>query len=86
MIEGVNWRPSDIKPESCSFNEFLAGVSRTAPGLRYGQLFFNTLDWLRPHLADEIRGTMRDPFYRDQVDPPVLRWLEAVWDKPNPRG
>ena len=83
----MNWTLPGIDPKECSFNEFLAGVAVPAPGeawpgVRYGQKFFNTLDWLRPHLADEIRGTMRDPFYREEVDPPVLTWLEAVWDKP----
>jgi hypothetical protein len=81
----MNWTLLGIDPKKCSFNEFLAGVALAAPTekqMRYGQTFFNTLDWLRPHLADEIRGTMRDPFYRDWVDEPTLLWLEAAWDVP----
>tara|TARA_B110001454_G_scaffold199551_1_gene204437 strand:+ start:327 stop:581 length:255 start_codon:yes stop_codon:yes gene_type:complete len=81
----VNWGLPGVDPRSCSFNEFLAGVALVAPtekAMRYGQTFFNTLDWIRPHLADEIRGTMRDPFYRDWVDEPTLVWLEAAWDEP----
>jgi hypothetical protein len=34
---------------------------------RAGQAAFNVLHDLRPDLADEIRGTRLDPFYRDAV-------------------
>lgn len=75
----------DLDPKQATFNEFLSAAARTktAPSgsnMRYGQLFFNLLDWLRPHLADELRGTVDDPFYREEVGPETLTWLEKVWE------
>ncbi len=32
-------------------------------GWRYGQALFNLLTDVRPDLAEEIRGTDKDPFY-----------------------
>jgi hypothetical protein len=34
-----------------------------APNLRFGQVYFNLLNELRPDLANEMRGTELDPFH-----------------------
>jgi hypothetical protein len=34
------------------------------PGMRFGQIFFNELSIHRPELADKIRGSKDDPFYK----------------------
>lgn len=85
----------DLDPKDASFNEFLAatvkaqvalavealdGMSAPAVQMRYGQVFFNLLDCVRPRLADELRGTIADPFYRDEVGTGTLEWLEQEWD------
>lgn len=40
-------------------------VRRKNPHMRYGQILFNLLYEINPGLADHIRGTEDDPFYRD---------------------
>lgn len=69
---------------AASFDRFLADVSEThraaAPRLRYGQVFFNTLDRDRPALAQEICGKRLDPFHREEVEPELLEWLERYWE------
>ena len=45
---------------------------------RYGQVFFNELYRVRPDLADRIRGTALDPFYKNlptDIDPAVIRLI-----------
>ena len=66
-----------------SFDRFLADVSEAhraaAPGLRYGQTFFNLLYAERPDLANELRGSPMDPFYFDGTRPGLLDWVERNW-------
>lgn len=50
---------------------------------RYGQAMFNHLVAVRPELAEQIRGTDRDPFYVEKLNHPnwdrFVAWLESVW-------
>lgn len=46
---------------------------------RQGQAFFNVLVEYRPELAEIVRGTWFDPFYRNQVLPQFLTVVEALW-------
>lgn len=39
------------------------------PDWRRGQVMFNVLNAFDPELADMIRGTLEDPFYRDERIP-----------------
>ena len=48
-------------------------------GLRQGQLLANMLRELRPDLADMLRGSELDPFYRFSVRHATWEWLEAHW-------
>ena len=42
---------------------------------RFGQAAFNVLAEVRPDLAEQVRGTQRDPFYaRDASDPRLGRF------------
>lgn len=43
------------------------------PTWRRGQCAFNALNRLRPELADKVRTTNADPFYRDDR-------VDAFWD------
>lgn len=47
--------------------------------LRWGQGLFNHLCTVRPELAEKIRGTELDPFYRDDRVPVFLEFLEKNW-------
>ena len=68
-----------------SYNEFLAHCSITyeAQGAvkaqRYGQIYFNTLLSIQPEIAEKLRGSVNDPFYRDSVPPHVHQLVEADW-------
>jgi hypothetical protein len=46
---------------------------RSKDDVRYGQAAFNVLVRMYPKLAEQIRGTDKDPFYsRNEEDP---RWI-----------
>jgi hypothetical protein len=65
------------------FEEYLRRVAdeqRAHPEWRAGQTFFNVLYEARPYLADNIRGTGLDPFYRDERIPLLLDELRIRWD------
>lgn len=54
---------------------------------RYGQAIFNHLLTVRPDLAEQIRGTDKDPFYckvpwADQYRR-FVAFLETHWSPPN---
>ena len=64
------------------FNQFMTEVSaawqESKGSLRYGQVLFNTLCEVRPGLAEQLRGSNIDPFYKDlptDVDPKVIRLI-----------
>ena len=48
--------------------------------VRYGQWFYNELLNVKPKLAEHIRGTDKDPFYKDRVDDSCLHYLVLMWD------
>lgn len=65
-----------------TFSEYLEEVRyRHAknPDWRAGQTYFNVLTTSRSHIAEEIRGTMFDPFYDNSVIPEFLAMVFARW-------
>lgn len=46
---------------------------------RYGQCMFNILYALRPDIADRIRGTNIDPFYKDYVSSDTWEIVQQYW-------
>ena len=48
--------------------------------LRLGQIYFNMLVGIRPDLAEKLRGSLRDPFYREYILPETEAMVEAEWD------
>ncbi len=48
--------------------------------VRYGQWFYNELLNVKPNLAEHIRGTDMDPFYKERVDYSCLHYLVLMWD------
>lgn len=48
---------------------------------RRGQLFFNSLYVFRPDIANQLRATVLDPFYADEVIPDFLAKVEELWDR-----
>lgn len=58
----------------------LGGTRLSGKGLRYGQVFFNTLVDEHPNLAERIRSTSRDPFHWDEVKPEIWEYCSEMWD------
>jgi hypothetical protein len=51
--------------------------------LRYGQVWFNLLDFLRPDVSYKIRGTVHDPFHSDDVPEMTSRIAATLWQDIN---
>ena len=47
---------------------------------RQGQLFFNLLSGVNPRVADLLRGSLIDPFYRDEVSDKVWDLVMDKWE------
>jgi hypothetical protein len=71
-----------------TFNEFLTQWSKglteecrnTVLGTqRMGQFLMNVLHRVRPDLYRQLTNTDEDPFYRDDLIPDALAWLEENW-------
>ena len=65
-----------------TFADFLVIYHRTErpKDWRHGQFAFNMLYSWRPVLADKIRTTEIDPFYRDDRLPAFWEYVIAHWD------
>lgn len=50
-------------------------------GWRRGQYLFNTLNEVRPDIAEAIRGTDVDPFYTDHRIPAAMARIAELWGK-----
>ena len=74
-------------PPIPTFEDFLWDVSyRYENGNeRYGQALFNACITVRPGLASQLRGTLKDPFYgetkHDERVVAALDFLRALWDE-----
>ena len=47
---------------------------------RDGQLFFNLLSGINPRVAELLRGSLIDPFYRDEVSDKVWDFVMDKWE------
>jgi hypothetical protein len=50
------------------------------PHLRIGQVYFGLLEELRPDLAEKLRGSPHDPFYKTEVPIEAEQLVEKEWD------
>lgn len=48
---------------------------------RLGQVYFNVLKDVRPDIAEHIRGTMFDPFYKDVIHEKVRDKVRTMWEE-----
>jgi hypothetical protein len=65
-----------------TFQEYLSrALSRRllSPTERLGQAYMNVLETVRPDLGNQIRGSVRDPFYNDDFFPAFMVWVEDNW-------
>lgn len=74
----------NIQPEG-SYDWFLHNVHKkyeTQPvkgDLRLGQIFFNDLCDVRPAIAEQLRGSMLDPFYKERITQVVSDFVRERW-------
>jgi hypothetical protein len=62
------------------YEEFLGLVVRTMPKEhRLGQHYFNVLAELKPDIAQKLRDTPLDPFYKYSVSPDVEAAVRGSW-------
>jgi hypothetical protein len=47
--------------------------------LRLGQIFFNNLCVVRPAIAEELRGSMLDPFFKERIAMVVSDFVRERW-------
>lgn len=67
-----------------NFEEFLHDVitqyeQRQDKSIRLGQLFFNELCVVRPSIAEEIRGSMLDPFFKERITQVTQDFVRDRW-------
>lgn len=51
--------------------------------IREGQYAFNCLFANRPDLSEQVRGTVLDPYHRDERLPQFWIWVEQHWGDEN---
>lgn len=47
--------------------------------LRLGQIYFNELCNVRPHIAEQLRGSMLDPFFKQRITQVVHDFVKNHW-------
>lgn len=68
-----------------TYDEFLSDVLNkyeTQPkkgDLRLGQIFFNDLCVVRPAIAEQLRGSMLDPFYKERITQVTSNFVRERW-------
>jgi hypothetical protein len=67
-----------------TFQEFMEDVlnkynDHKNDDIRLGQLFFNELCKTRPEIAEEIRGSMLDPFFKHRITNVVEQFVRERW-------
>jgi len=67
-----------------TFEEFLHDVlnkyeQRQDKNIRLGQLFFNELCIVRPIIAEEIRNSMLNPFFKERITAVVQDFVRDRW-------
>jgi len=76
----------NITNRNIAYDEFLSLIPQRMEMReeRYGQAMFNILAIARPSIAEQLRATALDPFYRDSpADIPHETWtfVASEWDK-----
>lgn len=61
-------------------NEVSAKHARLNGEQRLGQVYFNLLYEMRPDIANNLRGAIIDPFYKERITQVVHDFVIARWD------
>lgn len=66
-----------------SYQEFMDKVQdlhkRMHGASRLGQVYYNVLSNCKPLIAESIRGTIHDPFYKDQISKELENIVQSKW-------
>lgn len=73
-FEALNTRRGDMTFEK--FLDKLVEYRNSNPSQRHGRAFFNLLCEVRPDLAERLRGSTIDPFYRDDLLPDAVLFVQ----------
>ena len=68
--------------KNINYDKFLQLVEKYQKSVkdwRYGQAYFNILSSVRPELAELIRGSMYDPFHKDEVSDQIHTYIKSKW-------
>lgn len=71
--------------ENMTYDEFvhkIYQIHKSQPNkddLRLGQIYFNELAIVRPEIAEAIRGSMLDPFYKERITNVVSEFVRERW-------
>lgn len=69
---------------SLSFNDYLETVTvakNDHPEWRLGQTYFNVLEGMNIALANQLRGSISDPFYEDANIKAFLSHVRISWNQ-----
>lgn len=61
------------------FLQLVEKYQKSVKDWRYGQAYFNILSSVRPELAELIRGSMYDPFHKDEVSDQIHTYIKSKW-------
>jgi hypothetical protein len=62
-------------------NEQFDRYEKTSPGdWRIGQVYFNMLFDIRPDIAEEMRGSIVDPFFKRRITEVVRDFVIERWE------
>jgi hypothetical protein len=66
-----------------SYEDFMARVDKYYAQFKndwkYGQTYFNVLTSVRGDIADSIRGTIHDPFHKNEVSKETEKLVKSRW-------
>lgn len=52
---------------------------KTETNQRFGQAAFNVLVEVRPDISEKIRGSLKDPFYKDERLSEFFQYVQGEW-------
>ena len=68
-----------------TYDEFFNAVHKlymaqeASMDFRLGQIFFNELLLVRPAIAEQLRGSMLDPFYKERITQVASDFVRERW-------
>jgi hypothetical protein len=75
-MEAITYLEFDEMATKACDEEVLA----TRSDLRVGQIYFNKLYDVRPHVANKLRGSKIDPFFKNRVTDTVKQFVKDNWE------